>query len=195
MKKYPLYPVLSAALVTILVLLVAVCGCGGGPNEQARELLSEANSHLSAASEAAKKVEGFQEGWQELFSGEDVTAETLAGARNMLYSARENLTEALGEVVEATKAVEAAARLDLSEDMNEYLDLKQEALDEQEQMLKTGLKSINLQVQALSAYESGSQEQFLEYNDQILVLEEEAAEHARRALELHEQANAYYDGE
>lgn len=182
-------PATFAAIVVSVVLLVTGCG---GSSPQAGDLIQESNSHLSKAAAEVKDLGEFNTQWAALVSGK-ADSQAAGQVKELLEQARQRERKALAEVQAATESIAKIKDLKVSGEMRTWAGMKLAALEEQEKFLESELKAMDLRLQAIDSFLAGSSvESILVSEKQISVLEKESLEHAKRASELHKEANAYF---
>jgi len=181
----------AAALVLALVAFLAV-GCAGQTDPRVQQLLKDANARMSKAAEVTKSVEAFNKEWQTLLAGQ-VNADTAARLEELLTKTKTSETASLDETKAARADYAKAAGLPGSSSLKKYIDLRRQALDEQEQFLNLELKAMDLRIKVAKGEAAGDPLQTLiELEKQIENIEQQSAAHARRAAQLHKQAIDYY---
>lgn len=184
----------SSALALLTVVLLAV-GCGSGQTEATRELLLEANSHLSRSADAIKGLSDFQKNWEALTQGQQGDlAEATSKLRGLLLAAQSSEQEALSELKQAESALLSAKSEPVSKEMKRYLDMKLDALSEQKKGLEQELLVMSLRLDLVSAVEQGATfDQVLPLQQQIDEMEARSRELFLKAGVMHRDANDYYD--
>lgn len=183
--------VTAAWLVLGLVALLAV-GCGGQMDPRVQQLLKDANARMSKAAEVTKSIEAFNKEWQTLLVGQ-VNADTATRLEDLLTKTKASETASLDETKAARDDYAKAAGLPVSPSLKRYVDLRRQALGEQEQFLNLELKAMDLRIKVAKGEAAGDPLQTLiELEKQIDNIEQQSAAHARRAAELHKQAIDYY---
>jgi len=185
------WPIIAVALLPA-VLLMAVAGCGQQTDPGAQTLLKDASSHMSKAADVTKSIEAFNKQWGALVADQG-NPQTAARLEQLFTTTRASEVASLDETKAARDDFAKAGGLHLSAEMKKYVDLRHEALDEQEQFLATELKAMDLRIKVAKGEASGlSLDALITLNKQINGLEEESAAHAKRAGKLHKEAGDYY---
>jgi uncharacterized lipoprotein YehR (DUF1307 family) len=181
----------AAALVLALIVSLSA-GCGQQTDPRVQKLLKDANARMSKAAEVAKSVEAFNREWEALVAGQ-VNAETSARLEDLFSKTKASETASLDETKAARDDYAKAAGLPVSSAMKKYIDLRRQALDQQEQFLSLELKAMDLRIKVVKGEAAGDPLQTLiELDKQIENLEQESAAHAKRAAALHKEASDYY---
>ncbi len=185
---------LAAALALLAVVSLAA-GCGSGQTEAARELLQEANEHLSKSAEAVKGLAGFQENWEALVeSVQGDPAEAAPKLRALLLTAQSSEQKALAELKLAQSVLLSLKSEPVSKEMKSYLDMKLDALAEQIKGLEQELQAMPVRLEVVSLVErGGTMEEVLPLHQQINEMETRARELLLKAGAMHQDANDYYD--
>lgn len=185
------WPAVAAALA-LAVFVAAMAGCGQQMDPRAQKLLKDANSHMSKAADVTKSIDAFNKQWGSLIA-DQMNPQIAARLGELLSKTRASETASLNETKAARDDYAKAAGLRLSADMKKYIDLRHEALDEQEQFLTIELKATDLRINGVKGEESGlSLESLIALTRQISALEDASAAHAKRAAELYKKASKYY---
>jgi len=185
--------VVAGSVFALISRVAAGCGGSGASDPALKARLAEANAHLTKSADYIKQLGGFKKSWTEAL-GAGVTPESVAKLKELLNGARKIEEQALGEIRAASRELASARSLEVSDSMGTYLDMKLDAVDEQDKVLSTELEAMDLRIQTAEAIGAGSQlDQATVLREQrISQLEEESKQHTERAAELHKKANEYY---
>ncbi|MFH1149784.1 MAG: hypothetical protein V1748_04860 [Actinomycetota bacterium] len=187
MDKHP-----AAGIITILVALALLAGCGSGGTETVRQALQEANRHISSSAEAIKGLSDFQVSWEALVTGGE--ADSAPKVRALLLEAQASEQKALTELELAEKALRGVRSEPVSEEMKTYLDMKLDALSEQIAGLEEELGAMPVRLEVISLVEKDAPlDQLLPLHQQIDEIEARSMELLRNAGVMHRDANDYYD--
>lgn len=184
--------VVAIVVVAALGALVAA-GCGQADDSKVQSLLEKARAHHDKASEQLEGLSEFSQQWNKLVSG-TLGEEDLPRLETLLTEARDKERAALEQVAEGRKALQEAAALKAGPEMEHYLDLKLQEVQEQEQLLEAELEAMDLRIEAVKGQQAGeSLESLIIREKRIDTLEKESIEHARRASELNKEADEYFE--
>ncbi|MBU1670447.1 MAG: hypothetical protein KKF41_15345 [Actinobacteria bacterium] len=179
-------------MITMLVALSLLAGCGSGGTETVRQELQEANRHISASAEAIKGLSDFQRSWEELVTGGQ--ADSAPEVRALLLEAQASEKKALSELELAEKTLRGAWGEPVSEEMKTYLEMKLDALSEQIAGLEEELLAMPIRLEVISLVEKEAPlDQVLQLHRQIEEKEARSMELLRNAGVMHQDANDYYD--
>ena len=181
----------ASLLAAAAVFMLAVgCGCEDKSISEVRAMLREANAHISEFQEQMKDLAGFKDRWNKALSSGAGTADM----RNLLASAQKSIEVALRELRESEKSLGAVKGMKISPEMEKYVSMKMEALEEDQKWLELELLAMPLRFQLIDMSEQGATiEEVVSVEQQISDLEKEAAAHRSKAGALHRDANDYYD--
>lgn len=183
--------VVSAALLTGAI---ALAGCGkSSANPQAQKLIDEANGHLKKAAADIKSLSDFNKAYNSLINGGKINADTAAKVEAMLEKAKKSEQDALSEVKKAKETLSGVNSLSVSSDMKHYVNMKLDAIGEQEQLLTSELQAMDLRLEAIKDQKDGAAlDTVLAVEKRISELEQESMQHARNASELNKEASTFY---
>ncbi|MBN2167991.1 MAG: hypothetical protein JW738_02005 [Actinobacteria bacterium] len=187
-------PILVLVLcLTILLGSTAIAGCGGNADQEAREVLDQANGHLETASVEFEKMDELNTKSISLMEGEP-NEKTIPEVESILQAFKSSMEKALKEIKEAKALFEKVLNMNVSEEMKKYLKMKSEALWEQKQVLEIQLKALDLRIELFNAQMTGvSMEQIYELAKQLSELDDQANDHIDKAEAKNKDANEYYE--
>lgn len=183
----------AAALVLAAAILA---GCGGPRvSPEARELLEAARGHASDSAESLEAVEVARKRFLEMVSAQAVPGvEALEGAALLLDSAERSEEKALSELKQMESVLSRLRGMEPGEELGRYVEMKLEAVREQEKFIETELEAMALRKRIITESGSGaSLEQLFDLRSRTAGLEESAEEHAVRARALHEDAEDFFE--
>jgi hypothetical protein len=185
---------LAVALVLAACVLLAppLAGCGGStPGVSQR--LKDANAHLKRFGEQIAAIREPQKQLTELDGQQG--PETASKITSLLSVVRGKLEAALEEVRQAGKDLQSAAKMKISDNMKNYLDIEIEASKENEKALVAELDATDLKLKNVA--ETGAQAPLsaeqIDKLKSISELEDQSRQHAEKAAALHKKANDYYE--
>lgn len=183
---------LLAIACAVLLLVALGAGCGQQTDPRVQRLLKDASAHVSKAAEVTKSIEAFNKEWQTLITGQ-ANPQIATRLEELLSRTKASETASLDETIAARDDYAKAAKLPLSSSWKKYVDLRHQALDEQEKFLALELQAMDLRIKVAQGEVAGDQLQTLiDLEKKIGTLEEQSAAHARRAGALHKEASDYY---
>jgi len=181
----------AVALAGILLALLAA-GCAQKTDPRVRQLLKDASAHASKAAEVTKSIDAFNKDWQTLITGQ-ANPQVAAKLEDLLSRTKASETASLNETKAARDDYARAAKLPLSSGWKKYIDLRHQALDEQEKFLATELQAMDQRIKVAKGEAAGDPiTSLIQLEKKIETLEQESAAHAKRAGELYKKASDYY---
>jgi len=183
---------LFAPALAVAILVSLAAGCGQQTDPRVQQLLKDANAHVSKAAEVTKSIEAFNKQWQTLTTGQ-ADPQIATELDQLFTTTKASETASLDETKAARDDYAKAAKLPLSASWKKYVDLRHQALDEQEQFMALELQAMDLRIEVAKGEEAGTPLQTLiDLERKISSLEDQSAAHAKRAAALHKEASDYY---
>ncbi len=186
--------VFAAVLLAVVSTVLGGCGGAGASDPVVRGHLEQANAHLRKASGHTRELANFKQKWTALLNGQ-LTTDVLSQLRALLVDARKSEEAALGEVKRAYDELSSIKALNINSTMKTYVDMKLNALSEQEKHLSAEIEAVDLRIKTVESMVPGAplDQASIVREQQIDRLDIESKAHAQRAVELNKKANTYYE--